>query len=124
MRSRNASRNSVPSDLETPARVVPEGYRQGLITAMNVLLGFSLTFLRFWGFEAPGQWSLRSIVSTGLSTVAVALQWSWPAASVPAIQRAAVPCSTRWFNPNVCAPINANATTAISGRCIDFNAAR
>lgn len=56
------------------SRTVPEGYRQGLITAITVLLGFSLTFLRFWGFEAPGHWSPRSIVSTGTSTVAVVLQ--------------------------------------------------
>ena len=53
---------------------VPDGYRQGLITAITVLLGFSLTFLRFWGFEAPGHWTLLSIVSTGTSIVAVLLQ--------------------------------------------------
>lgn len=55
-------------------RTVPEGYRQGLITAITVLLGFSLAFLRFWGFEVPGQWALRSVVSTGTSIVAVGLQ--------------------------------------------------
>ena len=55
-------------------RVVPDGYRQGLITAITVLLGFSLTFLRFWGFEAPGHWSLRSIISTGTSIFAILLQ--------------------------------------------------
>ncbi|MFH0344171.1 MAG: hypothetical protein ACHBNF_19080 [Chromatiales bacterium] len=53
---------------------VPEGYRQGLITAITVLLGFSLTFLHFWGFEASGQWVLRSVISTGTSIVAVVLQ--------------------------------------------------
>ena len=55
-------------------RPLPIGYRQGLITAITVLLGFSLTFLRFWGFEAPGQWTLRSVMSTGVSIVAVVLQ--------------------------------------------------
>lgn len=29
-------------------RSVPQGYRQGLITAITVLLGFSLTLLRYW----------------------------------------------------------------------------
>lgn len=57
-----------------PPRPVPQGYRQGLITAITVLLGFSLAFLRFWGFEAPGQWALRSVISTGTSIVAVVLQ--------------------------------------------------
>src|SRR5262249_58079192 len=55
-------------------RGLPIGYRQGLITAITVLLGFSLAFLRFWGFEAPGPWALRSVVSTGTSIVAVVPQ--------------------------------------------------
>src|SRR6185295_2610578 len=53
---------------------VPQGYRAGIITAITVLLGFSLAFLRFWGFEAPGKWTLRSVISTGILVLAVALQ--------------------------------------------------
>jgi len=56
------------------SRPLPVGYRQGLITAITVLLGFSLTFLRFWGFEAPGQWTFLAVISTGISVVAVVLQ--------------------------------------------------
>ena len=74
MRKRDPSKDLPPPVTETKGRTVPEGYRQGLITAITVLLGFSLTFLRFWGFEAPGQWSLRSVVSTGTSIVSVVLQ--------------------------------------------------
>lgn len=60
---------------ESPSpRPLPQGYRQGIITAITVLLGFSLTFLRFWSFEAPGEWSWRSFVSTGLVAVSVLLQ--------------------------------------------------
>ena len=33
---------------------VPSGYRQGVVTAITVFLGFSLAFLRFWGIENPG----------------------------------------------------------------------
>ena len=67
------------NDLQLPVaeqhpHAVTDGYRQGLITAITVLLGFSLTFLRFWGFEAPGQWALPSIVSTGTSIVAIVMQ--------------------------------------------------
>jgi len=54
--------------------VVPLGYRQGIITAITVLLGFSLSFIRFWGFEAPGQWTLRSLISTGTLSLAIVLQ--------------------------------------------------
>ncbi len=53
---------------------LPQGYRQGIITAITVLLGFSLAFLRFWGFEATGQWSWRSAFSTGALVVSVILQ--------------------------------------------------
>jgi hypothetical protein len=59
---------------EGQARSIPQGYRAGIITAITVLLGFSLTFFRFWGFEAPGKWTLRSVISTGILVLAVALQ--------------------------------------------------
>jgi uncharacterized membrane protein YidH (DUF202 family) len=58
-----------------PSRVsLPEGYRQGIITAITVLLGFSLAFFKFWTFEAPGEWTARSVAATITIGVAVALQ--------------------------------------------------
>ena len=45
-------------------RPLPSGYRQGIVTAIAVFLGFSLAFLRFWAFEAPGEWTLRSSLPT------------------------------------------------------------
>lgn len=64
---------------ETPAKgrdkkPLPVGYRQGIITAITVLLGFSLSFLRFWALEAPGDWSSRSIVPAITLFVAIAFQ--------------------------------------------------
>ena len=43
-------------------RDLPQGFRAGLITAITVLLGFSLGFLRYWGFDAPGDWSALSVL--------------------------------------------------------------
>ena len=63
----------LPAAEQTPS-ALPAGYRQGIITAITVLLGFSLTFFRFWSFEAPGQWTARSVVSTLAVLVAVSLQ--------------------------------------------------
>jgi hypothetical protein len=63
-----------PPVVEGQPPIVPGGYRQGLITAITVLLGFSLTFLRFWSFEAPGHWAVLSIFSTGTSMLALVLQ--------------------------------------------------
>jgi cytochrome bd-type quinol oxidase subunit 2 len=58
-----------------PARhPLPPGYRQGIITAITVLLGFSLAFLRFWGLEASGYWTIRSMLSTATLVLAVVLQ--------------------------------------------------
>lgn len=59
---------------DAPGHDVPAAYRQGIITAITVLLGFSLAFLRFWSFEAPGEWSWRAVVATVPLVVAVVLQ--------------------------------------------------
>jgi hypothetical protein len=45
-------------------RPLPNGYRQGVITAITVMLGFSLYFLRFWGLEASGEWTLPTFLAT------------------------------------------------------------
>jgi hypothetical protein len=66
MDTEDSPRNLVTAAPPQPPRAAPEGYRQGLITAIAVLLGFSLAFLRYWGFDAPGRWALRSVSSTGV----------------------------------------------------------
>jgi len=56
----------------TPQHGLPAGYRQGAISAITVVLGFSLVFLRFWGFELEGDWSATSVASAvviGISIV-------------------------------------------------------
>jgi hypothetical protein len=69
----NPGRQPTPTP-EQQHRPLPQGYRQGIITAITVLLGFSLAFFRFWGFEASGVWAARSIVAAGTLVVAVLLQ--------------------------------------------------
>jgi NO-binding membrane sensor protein with MHYT domain len=59
---------------QTRPRSIPEGYRAGIITAITVLLGFSLALFRFWGFEAPGEWTFRSIVAAATIVIAVIMQ--------------------------------------------------
>ncbi|MGH8190576.1 MAG: hypothetical protein ACREP2_03935 [Rhodanobacteraceae bacterium] len=54
--------------------VVPWGYRPGIITAITVFLAFSLAFLRYWGFEAPGRWRWYSMVPLCLMALSVLLQ--------------------------------------------------
>jgi len=51
---------------------VPDGYRQGLITAITVLLGFSLSFLRYW-YRKTVRWFICSAIAllVGLSLALV-----------------------------------------------------
>ncbi|MEO6972366.1 MAG: hypothetical protein ABI135_02945 [Rhodoferax sp.] len=55
-------------------RPLPAGYRQGIVTAITVFIGFSLAFLRFWAFEAPGDWTPRSVMATIAICVPIAME--------------------------------------------------
>ena len=59
---------------EKQRRSLPIGYRQGIVTAITIFLGFSLAFLRFWAFEAPGTWTPRSVLSTVALGIPIALE--------------------------------------------------
>lgn len=63
-----------PSETRHVPVPLPAGYRQGVISAITVLLGFSLLFLRFWDFEAEGDWTVASIIATVLLALAIILQ--------------------------------------------------
>jgi hypothetical protein len=54
----------------SPSTPIPAGYRQGVVTAITVVLGFSLVFLRVWAFELPGEWDLFSVASAILTGLA------------------------------------------------------
>ena len=54
---------------------IPVGYRQGIITAITVLLGFSLLFFRYWGFELSGAWTVAAILAALLLGVSILLQF-------------------------------------------------
>lgn len=60
--------------LRPPPQTVPIGYRQGIITAISVVLGFSLQFWRYYGLEAPGAWTWWSVLVAGPLVAAVAMQ--------------------------------------------------
>jgi hypothetical protein len=71
--ARKVERESKPAG-DREHEPIPTGYRQGIITAITVLLGFTLAFFRFWGFEAAGEWTVQSIVAAGTLVLAVMLQ--------------------------------------------------
>jgi len=57
-----------------PRAPLPAGYRQGIISAITVMLGFSLLFLRYWTFEAEGKWTIASFIADVLLALAVTLE--------------------------------------------------
>jgi len=52
---------------------LPIGYRQAVVTAIALFLSLSIAFLRFYGFEAPGSWTLPSIGSAMLTGAGILL---------------------------------------------------
>jgi hypothetical protein len=82
-----------------PPRGLPVGYRQGVISAITVILGFSLLFLRFWGFELEGEWRPASVVSAcmmGLSILGL-LVTLWRSLQIEDDQPAVYRRTLRWF---------------------------
>ena len=67
--------SSTPPKEPRPRTPLPAGYRQGIISAITVLLGFSLLFLRYWSFEAPGEWSVASFIAALLLALAILLEF-------------------------------------------------
>ncbi len=72
--SPRAPASPAPTADNEPARYTPVGYRSGIITAISVLVGFSLAFLRYWGFEAPESWSWHFVISTVLMLASMLMQ--------------------------------------------------
>lgn len=78
---------------------VPWGYRPGIITAITVFLAFSLAFLRYWGFEAPGRWRWYSVVSACVMAASVMLQLGalFRSLRLRDVQPAVYRVTVRWF---------------------------
>jgi len=88
-----------PNSSERPRVALPIGYRQGFITAITVVLGFSLVFLRLWGFELPGAWDVTSTASAillGLSILGQCVTL-WRSLQVEDDEVAEYKKTLRWF---------------------------
>ncbi|MBP2294477.1 hypothetical protein [Azospirillum rugosum] len=83
-----------------PARKeLPPGYRQGIITAVTVILGFSLVFLRFWSFEAEGAWTVPSVIAAVILAVSILFQMVclWRSLQLSDDDEAEYAKTLRWF---------------------------
>lgn len=62
-------------DPRKPHTPLPAGYRQGVVSAITVVIGFSLLFMRYWGFEATGRVTRLSVAAGLLLLVAILLEF-------------------------------------------------
>jgi heme A synthase len=78
---------------------LPIGYRQGIITAITVLLGFSLLFMRYWNFELPGKWTVSSIIAAVLLALAIVTQMIalWRSLQIKDDDETEYSKTLRWF---------------------------
>ena len=99
---RSAGESCLKSHPTSPARQrvpLPVGYRQGIITAITVLLGFSLLFFRYWDFELPGSWTVSAILAALLLGVSILLQFVslWRSLQLKDDDEAEYAITLRWF---------------------------
>jgi hypothetical protein len=82
-----------------PHAPIPAGYRQGIITAITVLLGFSLLFFRYWDFELPGAWTVSAIIAALLMAVSILLQFVslWRSLQIKDDEETEYRITLRWF---------------------------
>ena len=93
---------------------LPVGYRQGIITAITVLLGFSLLFFRYWDFELPGTWTAASIAAALLMAASILLQFValWRSLQIKDDDLTEYGITLRWFLASV---LTLLASLAIAG---------
>ncbi len=93
---------SEKTGIEGPGPVrqaLPAGYRQGVISAITVILGFSLLFLRYWSFEAEGSWTASSTLAAALLSLSIVLQTFslWRSLQVRDDDETEYAITLRWF---------------------------
>ena len=65
--------NNQAGHREAP-KALPNGFRQGVITAITVMLGFTLYFFQFWSFEAEGNWTVVDGIAALVLLLSAAIQ--------------------------------------------------
>ncbi|MDM0105151.1 hypothetical protein QTH97_09425 [Variovorax sp. J22R24] len=94
----------IPSQAARSRSPLPPGYREGMITAITVIIGFSLSFVRYWAFEAPGEWTSRSVIALValLIPIVAEIYTLYRALLVADDDEATYGITVRWFIGSVC----------------------
>ncbi|MGJ7508227.1 hypothetical protein [Variovorax sp. GT1P44] len=105
----------IPPQAPRPRAPLPPGYREGMITAVTVIIGFSLSFVRYWAFEAPGEWTSRSVIAllALLVPIVAEIYTLYRALLVADDDEATYGITVRWFIGSVCGMLVAVALAAV-----------
>jgi hypothetical protein len=114
--ARDKPRTKAGTEIRAAGRPLPAGYRQGVVTAISVILGFALYFLRFWSLEAPGDWTWISFAAAlpivlSIACLAVAL---WRSLQVADDDEAVYRTTLKWFLAGVLLSLVGVLTSAIA----------
>lgn len=91
--------NEQPHSETNQIAYLPAGYRSGIITAITVMLGFSLLFLRSWVFELPGEWTPSSVFAAFILLVSIVMELTalWRSLQPRDEQPSEYRVTLRWF---------------------------
>jgi hypothetical protein len=106
---------------QRPRVPLPAGYRPGIITAITVLLGFSLLFFRYFDFELPGKWTVSSAIASILMALSILLQFVtlWRSLQVKDDDEAEYAITLRWFRYSAIVLIVSLALAGLSASGLD-----
>lgn len=89
--------------MNDPRKQLPAGYHQAVVSAITVVIGFSLLFMRYWGFEATGRITRLSVAAGLLLLVAILLEFYtlWRALQLEDDDEFEYRMTLRWFMTSV-----------------------
>ena len=91
------------NDLRQSQSPLPAGYRQGVISAITVVIGFSLVFMRYWNFEVTGRLTYTAVAAALALMAAILLEFYalWRALQPDDDRESEYRKTLRWFMRSV-----------------------
>ena len=104
-------------DPRKPHTPLPAGYRQAVVSAITVVIGFSLLFMRYWGFEATGRITRLSIAAGLVLLVAILLEFYalWRSLQLEDDEECEYRMTLRWFMASVAVLLVSITVASLAG---------
>ena len=93
------------ADDSKPRVPLTAGYRQGVLSAITVIIGFSLLLLRYWSFEASGEVTGASVFAGLGLLIAILLEFYalWRSLQIEDDDEREYLTTLRWFLTSIIA---------------------